>query len=71
MATQGKPGLGERLRRPSSNSPEEARREEDSAPTRAARPARKFGREQLYADIGGALIGLGGAAALLNFVLLK
>ena len=71
MATQGTPGLGERLRGLFSISPEEARPAEDSAPTRAVRPARNFGREQLYADIGGALIGLGGAAALLNFVLLK
>ena len=31
----------------------------------------ELGRERLYTDIGGAVIGLGGAAALLNFVLLK
>jgi hypothetical protein len=33
--------------------------------------ARHSGRERLYADIGGAVIGLGVAAALLNFVILK
>lgn len=33
--------------------------------------ARHPGRDRLYADIGGAVIGLGGAAALLDFVLLK
>ena len=32
---------------------------------------RNLDRERLYADIGGAIIGLSGAAALLNFVLLK
>ena len=75
MASKGKPGLGERLRGYFSDLPEEAPPEEDSDParaeTRAVRPTRISGREQLYADIGGAVIGLGGAAALLNFVLLK
>jgi len=32
---------------------------------------RNLARERLYADIGGAVIGLSAAAALLNFVLLK
>jgi len=39
--------------------------------TRAAKAERNAKRERLYTDIGGAVIGIGGAAALLNFVLLK
>jgi len=38
-----------------------------ASPARARNPA----RERLYADIGGAIIGLAGALALINFVLLK
>jgi hypothetical protein len=38
---------------------------------RFAMAAWKPSRDRLYTDIGGAVIGLGGAAALLNFVLLK
>jgi hypothetical protein len=73
---QGKPGIGERLRnffsRPLEVEEEEA---EVEAPvverTRAAKAERSHKRERLYTDIGGAVIGIGGAAALLNFVLLK
>ena len=36
----------------------------------AAPRQRNLDRERLYADIGGAIIGLGAAAALINFVLL-
>ena len=39
--------------------------------TRATKAERNPKRERLYTDIGGAVIGIGGAAALLNFVLLK
>ncbi len=38
---------------------------------RSEQPVHISRRERLYAELGGALIGLGGAAALLNFVLLK
>ncbi len=41
------------------------------ARTRATKAERNPKRERLYTDIGGAVIGIGGAAALLNFVLLK
>jgi hypothetical protein len=75
MAIQGKPRLGERLRGYFSELPEKAPPAEDSDParaeTRAVIPTRVSGREQLYADIGGTVIGLGGAVALLSFVLLK
>jgi hypothetical protein len=43
-------------------------RQEPSAP--AVARERNLDRERLYADIGGAIIGLGAAAALINFVLL-
>jgi hypothetical protein len=43
------------------------------AATPAATPTgtRNPARDRLYADVGGAIIGLAGAAALINFVLLK
>ena len=49
---------------------------EDASPPQpgvAATPAvtRNPARDRLYADVGGAIIGLAGAAALINFVLLK
>ena len=67
------------FRRFFSSPPERPAREE--APVAEEPPAaeeapggevvRSRGRDRLYTDIGGAIIGLGGAAALLNFVLLK
>jgi hypothetical protein len=58
-----------------SGSPEAEVEVEAEAPiverTRAAKAERNPKRERLYTDIGGAVIGIGGAAALLNFVLLK
>ncbi len=38
---------------------------------KATKAERNPKRERLYTDIGGAVIGIGGAAALLNFVLMK
>jgi hypothetical protein len=70
--THGTPGLGERLRGFLSSPPEEEAPGDEEASTRVkARAAHISGRERLYADVGGAVIGLGGAVALLNFVLLK
>ncbi|MDX6586037.1 MAG: hypothetical protein QOI31_510 [Solirubrobacterales bacterium] len=76
---QGKPGIGERLRNffsgPLEAEVDEEEEAEVEAPavkrTPAAEAERNPKRERLYTDIGGAVIGLGGAAALLNFVLLK
>lgn len=53
--------------------PEEAGPEpaEPEASVPAAPRERNPAREQLYADIGGAIIGLSAAAAVINFVLLK
>ena len=53
--------------------PGELEREPTSAPAGAppAPKERNLARERLYADIGGAVIGLSAAAALINFVLLK
>jgi hypothetical protein len=72
---EGKPGLGERLRNFFSGSPEAEAEVEAEAlvaeRARAAKAERNPKRERLYTDIGGAVIGIGGAAALLNFVLLK
>ena len=73
--TQGRPGLGERLRNFFTGPSEAEKVVEAEAPvverTRAAKAERSPKRERLYTDIGGAVIGIGGAAALLNFVLLK
>ena len=55
----------------------ELREDPDPESARAGLPAasapqtRSLARERLYADIGGTIIGLSGAAALINFVLLK
>ena len=73
--TQGRPGLGERLRNFFSRPPEAEVEVVAEAPvverTRAAQAERNPKGQRLYTDIGGAVIGIGGAAALLNFVLLK
>ncbi len=81
---QGQPGIGERLRRFFSGplvefeeepiadeEPIRAPEVEERTPAPEAKPARDRSRDRLYTDIGGAVIGLGGATALLNFVLLK
>ena len=48
---------------------------EDAIPTAPSVPLsyrpRNLARERLYADIGGTIIGLGGAVALIDFVLLR
>jgi len=54
----------------------EKREDASAAQPAAASPAtpartRNPARDRLYADVGGAIIGLAGAAALINFVLLK
>jgi hypothetical protein len=76
---QGQSGIGERLRRFFSGPLEEEGYEDEpvgeeptrTRPDKPARPARDRSRDRLYTDIGGAVIGLGGAAALINFVLMK
>ena len=50
---------------------EEAELARAARPEQAAKAERIPKRDRLYTDIGGAVIGLGGAAALINFVLLK
>ena len=55
-----------RTRRPK---PEEAPAAEEEPEEEVV--TRSRGRDRLYTDIGGAIIGLGGAAALINFVILK
>jgi hypothetical protein len=42
-----------------------------ATPTATPTGTRNPARDRLYADVGGAIIGLAGAAALINFVLLK
>jgi len=66
-------GLRGRMRR-FFNGPDEVEASEDTPsarePEKSAKPASRSGRERLYTAIVGAVIGLGGAAALINFVLL-
>jgi hypothetical protein len=50
---------------------EEAELARAARPEQATKAERVPKRDRLYTDIGGAIIGLGGAAALINFVLLK
>jgi hypothetical protein len=72
---QGRPGLGERLRNffsapPESEAEPEKVIEAPASAQRAPKPKRERipKRDRLYTDLGGAAIGLGGAAALINFV---